>query len=118
MSGFNVWRDQGDALDAQRFQAVDQRAGAGDDGRAGTVVRRPLEQTLLGNAVVAGPTGHDRDKTGIAEDVDRGIGELYGTAVRLVVHGLQLLLGDLLHPHAGRVEGEPLRLGFLPGRRG
>jgi hypothetical protein len=94
---------------------MDEGAGAGDHGGFGAVGARDAGQPRFGFAVVALAHAHDGDEAGVAEHVDAGIGEFERTAVGIAVHGLELVLGHLLHPHAARMKGEALGLDAFAG---
>src|SRR3546814_476644 len=65
--------------------------------------------------VIALPHAHDRDEAGVAEDVDRGVGQFERAAVRVRVHRGEFFLGHLPHPHPRRVESEALGRDGLAG---
>lgn len=107
--------DQGDLPGAHRVQPVDQGAGAGDDRGGRAVLDRAGVQPVLRDAVVAGAHAHDGDQAGVADDVDGRVGEFEGAAVGVGVHRLELLGGDVGHPHPAGVEGEAFRRNGLAG---
>ena len=98
---------------AERAQAVEQRAGGGDDRDWRALGPEHLADLVLGRAVVARALRHQRDEAGGGDDVAARVGELGRRAAGLLVHRAQLLRRHLAHAHAARVEREALvgRLG-------
>src|SRR6266446_5895782 len=67
--------------------------------------------------MVALAHAHDRNEAGITQHIHMGIRQLQGTAIGIAVHGLELLLGHLLHAHPARMKGEAPGLGPLAGAK-
>src|SRR3546814_3156619 len=70
------------------------------------VLDRALMQPRLGHAMIALPHAHNRDETGIAEHIDRRVGQFERATVGIGIHRGELFLRHLLHPHPRRMEGE------------